>query len=276
MNAFHLLQILLPDLTPKNSKLHFAITNGKENPLDVYYQGDFQEWQRQQLKRNFDRKYVVSFIAMPTPNLWLFAGVHLSDIPTQREDCIYYPLVEIQETKELDGRLIISFDKKNVDNKFVRQSYLLTENWVEKLNVAEVLAQALDFAKFPSFKSVHISFSQLKTIVKKSLSDWQSALSSVAGVYLIADKSSGKLYVGSATGEGGIWQRWAEYATNLHGNNRQLIELKKQFGDVHFENFYFSILEIADTHSSENEILVRESHWKNVLLTRQFGYNDNY
>ena len=275
MNAFHLLQILLPDLTPKNSKLHFAITNGKENPLDVYYQGDFQEWQRQQLKRNFDRKYVVSFIAMPTPNLWLFAGVHLSDIPTQREDCIYYPLVEKQETKELDGRLIISFDKKNVDNKFVRQSYLLTENWVEKLNVAEVLAQALDFAKFPSFKSVHISFSQLKTIVKKSLSDWQSALSSVAGVYLIADKSSGKLYVGSATGEGGIWQRWAEYATNLHGNNRQLIELKKQFGDVHFENFYFSILEIADTHSSENEILVRESHWKNVLLTRQFGYNDN-
>lgn len=275
MNAFHLLQILLPDLTPKNSKLHFAITNGKENPLDVYYQGDFQEWQRQQLKRNFDRKYVVSFIAMPTPNLWLFAGVHLSDIPTQREDCIYYPLVEIQETKELDGRLIISFDKKNVDNKFVRQSYLLTENWVEKLNVAEVLAQALDFAKFPSFKSVHISFSQLKTIVKKSLSDWQSALSSVAGVYLIADKSSGKLYVGSATSEGGIWQRWAEYATNLHGNNRQLIELKKQFGDVHFENFYFSILEIADTHSSENEILVRESHWKNVLLTRQFGYNDN-
>ena len=275
MNAFHLLQILLPDLTPKNSKLHFAITNGKENPLDVYYQGDFQEWQRQQLKRNFDRKYVVSFIAMPTPNLWLFAGVHLSDIPTQREDCIYYPLVEIQETKELDGRLIISFDKKNVDNKFVRQSYLLTENWVKKLNVAEVLAQALDFAKFPSFKSVHISFSQLKTIVKKSLSDWQSALSSVAGVYLIADKSSGKLYVGSATGEGGIWQRWAEYATNLHGNNRQLIELKKQFGDVHFENFYFSILEIADTHSSENEILVRESHWKNVLLTRQFGYNDN-
>ena len=275
MNAFHLLQILLPDLTPKNSKLHFAITNGKENPLDVYYQGDFQEWQRQQLKRNFDRKYVVSFIAMPTPNLWLFAGVHLSDIPTQREDCIYYPLVEIQETKELDGRLIISFDKKNVDDRFVRQSYLLTENWVEKLNVAEVLAQALDFAKFPSFKSVHISFSQLKTIVKKSLSDWQSALSSVAGVYLIADKSSGKLYVGSATGEGGIWQRWAEYATNLHGNNRQLIELKKQFGDVHFENFYFSILEIADTHSSENEILVRESHWKNVLLTRQFGYNDN-
>lgn len=275
MNAFHLLQILLPDLTPKNSKLHFAITNGKENPLDVYYQGDFQEWQRQQLKRNFDRKYVVSFIAMPTPNLWLFAGVHLSDIPTQREDCIYYPLVEIQETKELDGRLIISFDKKNVDNKFVRQPYLLTENWVEKLNVAEVLAQALDFAKFPSFKSVHISFSQLKTIVKKSLSDWQSALSSVAGVYLIADKSSGKLYVGSATGEGGIWQRWAEYATNLHGNNRQLIELKKQFGEVPFENFYFSILEIADTHSSENEILVRESHWKNVLLTRQFGYNDN-
>lgn len=275
MNAFKILQTLLPDLIPKNCKLHFATFNGQENPLDIYYQGDFQDWQRQQLRRNFDRKYVVAFIAMPTPNLWLFAGVHLSDVPTQREDCFYYPLVEMQETKQIDGRLIIHFDKKNVDNKFVRQSYLLTENWVEKLLVAEILAQPLEFAKFPGFKAVHLSFAQLKNIIKKSLPDWQSALSSVAGVYVISDKIIGKLYVGSATGEGGIWQRWTEYATNLHGNNRQLIELKKQFGELHFDNLYFAILEIADTHTSENDILVRESHWKNVLLTRYFGYNDN-
>lgn len=275
MNAFKVLQLLLPDLTDENSKLHFAISNGKENPLDVYYQGDFQEWQRQQLRRNFDRKYVVSFIAMPTPSLWLFAGIHLSDTPTIREDCIYYPLVEMLETKELDGRLVISFDKKNIDDKFVRQSYLLTENWMEKLAVAEILSEPLDFAKFPSFKSVHLSFAQLKTIVKKALPDWQSALSSVAGVYLISDKSSGKLYVGSATGEGGIWQRWSEYVNNFHGNNSQLIKLKKELGEIKFDDFNFAILEIADTHSSVNEILSRESHWKNVLLTRYNGYNDN-
>lgn len=275
MNAFHLLQMLLPDLTADNSKLHFAISNGKDNPLEVYYQGDFHEWQRQQLRRNFDRKYVVAFIAMPTPNLWLFAGVHLSGVPKQREDCLYYPLVEMLEAKELDGRLLISFDKKNVGDKFVRQSYLLTENWVNKLKIVEILAQPLQFAKFPSFKAVHLSFAQLKNVVKKALPDWHSALSSVAGVYLISDRSSGKLYVGSATGEGGIWQRWAEYVTSSHGNNRQMIELKNQFGDIPFEHFYFAILEIADTHTSKNDILARESHWKNVLLTREFGYNAN-
>jgi hypothetical protein len=40
-------------------------------------------------------------------------------------------------------------------------------------------------------------------------------------------------------------------------------------------NLQYSVLEIADTHTSEKEILARESHWKEVLLTRIHGLNSN-
>jgi hypothetical protein len=51
-----------------------------------------------------------------------------------------------------------------------------------------------------------------------------TALASVAGVYLISDTLTGKLYVGSATGEGGIWGRWCQYVDG-HGHNIQLKRL---------------------------------------------------
>lgn len=40
-------------------------------------------------------------------------------------------------------------------------------------------------------------------------------------------------------------------------------------------NFRYSILEIADVHASAEDILQRESHWKNILLTRTNGLNRN-
>ena len=35
----------------------------------------------------------------------------------------------------------------------------------------------------------------------------------------------------------------------------------------------FSILEIADTHTTDDQVLKREYHWMNVLDTKQHGYN---
>ena len=47
-----------------------------------------------------------------------------------------------------------------------------------------------------------LSKQQLDTVVKQEVESWKAALGSVAGVYLIADRRTGKLYVGSATGNG--------------------------------------------------------------------------
>jgi hypothetical protein len=92
---------------------------------------------------------------------------------------------------------------------------------------------------------------------------------------LITDTKTGKLYVGSATGEGGIWSRWSDYSKNGHGGNKELIKILKDEGAEYSDNFQYSVLEIADTHSSKDDVLERESYWKNVLCSRDFGYNAN-
>ncbi len=96
----------------------------------------------------------------------------------------------------------------------------------------------------------------------------------MAGVYLVSDHDGGKLYVGSASGEGGLWNRWCQYVDG-HGNNVELHKLITELGAERARAFRFSILEIADVHASREEILERESHWKRVLLSRSHGYNAN-
>ena len=66
--------------------------------------------------------------------------------------------------------------------------------------------------------------------VRRGEPSWQAALSSISGVYLILDTKTGKTYVGSAYGEGGIWQRWSCYAETGHGRNVELIALLQSKG----------------------------------------------
>lgn len=83
------------------------------------------------------------------------------------------------------------------------------------------------------------------------------------------------LYVGSAYGGDGIWQRWTVYAKNGHGGNKELRALLRKKKVDHAENFQFSLLEICDLNSSDDYVISREEHWKNVLKTREFGLNQN-
>ena len=100
-------------------------------------------------------------------------------------------------------------------------------------------------------------------------------MANVAGVYLITDTANGKNYVGSTIGEFGIWQRWCEYSQNGHGGNKELKKILNENGKSYSNNFQYSILEIADTHSSNEDILARESFWKDILCSRTYGYNGN-
>ena len=76
--------------------------------------------------------------------------------------------------------------------------------------------------------------------MRQGLSSWRDALSAVKGVHVITDNNTGKLYVGSASGDGGIGARWSDYAK-----------------------------------TGEIELLRRESHWKDVLHSKDHGYNVN-
>ena len=41
------------------------------------------------------------------------------------------------------------------------------------------------------------------------------------------------------------------------------------------DNFYFSILETFNQNTNDDIIINRETYWKDVLRTREFGYNGN-
>ena len=94
-----------------------------------------------------------------------------------------------------------------------------------------------------------------------------------SGLYLITDTSSGKVYVGSAYGHEGIWQRWSNYCKNGHGGNKELKALLQAKGKEYASYFQFSLLEVCDLDASEEVVLPREKHWMEVMCSREFGLN---
>jgi hypothetical protein len=65
------------------------------------------------------------------------------------------------------------------------------------------------------------------------------------------------------------------YSTTGHGGNRELRQLLHAKGQTHAERFQFSLLEICDLNANQDYVISRENHWKQVLLSREFGLNLN-
>jgi len=272
MKLFDLINLKDKNLIPNECKIHLATSNGKEDPLDVFFSGEFEDWQSFQAKKNYERKYIVSLIKMGGENRWLFAGIYQSfgcDSYNEKGKYYKYKTEYVACFDEFVGRLILIFDRAG------KQSYRDAENKADDILVSELLPEPLTIEMFPGFSNVIISKAKLDLIISKNIESWKGALSSVAGVYLITDTLTGKLYVGSAVGEQGIWQRWSAYSANGHGDNTELRKLIRAEGEGCSNNFQYSILEIADTHASEKDVLVREGHWKNVLCSRTHGNNRN-
>lgn len=259
------------ELTPERCKIHLACWNGIEDPLDVYFAGNFDEWQRGAPRRNYERDLVLSLIALPQPDRWLFAGLHDSCGSTwdAAKHEYRYDLRRRPGTNELDGRLVVAFKRHG------RASYMLAEKWTDEFIVAEILPQKKTIGAFPGYTHATLTRQRLDIVVSQAIESWRAALSAVAGVYVIADRATGKLYVGSATGEGGIWGRWCAYALGGHGGNVEIKQLLQEEGAAYADHFQYGILEIADKLTSPDEVVAREAYWKDLLLSREHGYNAN-
>jgi hypothetical protein len=257
-----------------NIKIHCAI--GSQNKLEPLYQfskNKFKKWQENQNNKNFERDYILSIIYM-AKNEWLFGGIYQSISVNEiaignRAGKYLYETKLLDFGKDLIGKLIVSFEKD------FRASYLLMEKFINSMTICEIKKQEYKFDPFPGYTNVHIQFDLLKEIINNHETTWETALSNVKGIYLVSDKSTGKLYVGSAYGNNAFWQRWAEYVNTGHGNNKLLREIILKNGMEYSSNFTFSILEIFNLNTMDDEIINKESFWKDRLLTRKFGYNDN-
>ena len=283
MKLFDLLGLHDAQLEPSATKVHLAAFNGQDEPIAVWRRGDFEVWQRWQFQRVFERPYIVSLVRIPARNdRWLFAGAYkvLGCRPhPEHEGNWLYDTQEVEATRPLTGRLVVAHHRTG------RNSFRLAETFCDTLTVAEIREAPMLLEPFSTYSEVRLSKAELDLIVRAGEPSWRAALAAIAGIYLITDTSNGRLYVGSATGdtravgEGGIWSRWCEYSRNGHGGN---VELKRLLspapageGPEHARHFQYAILEVADTHTSELDLLRRESHWKQVLQSGRFGYNGN-
>lgn len=274
MLAFEIIK-LAGDLDPNSIKLHLAGRDNHDDPWLLYREGEFEEWQNFQSKKNFERPIVLTLISLPGKNRWLFAGVYrvvgreIRFYEKSNKDLHYYNLAHVPGYNDLDGRLIVNFKRPG------RNSYLDAEKWLGQITVEQILDKPMANADFPGFRDVHLTRKELVRIVHRSPDSWRTALSNVSGVYLIRDGQTDKFYVGSAYGQSGIWGRWSSYVETRHGGNKMIKNLLTINGIDRADAFHYSILEIADIDATDKQIIAREQFWKEVLGSRAYGLNAN-
>lgn len=265
----------IPTADISRTKLKFNIYNGYTDPLEIYKNDPDRVNNNWLLWHNKSRHFRTGNIAICLLYLsndkWLLTTIKMINKELDVVDDVGYEADEIEDYKQYFGRLIIKYH--NTSRKMVRNY----ESLLNELEVIELLPVAYDGDDFPGYENVRLSYYQLSTIIDRKKSDWINALKNQKAVYLITDRKTGKLYVGSATAQYGmLLQRWESYIYNGHGGN---VELKKLVQDKGFdyikENFQYSVLENYNARMDDSYILKRESWWKETLCSRKHGYNSN-
>ncbi len=261
---------------PKKYNFHAARNNRKHEPLDVFLDDreEWHNWNRWQRDKNeFTRDYVISFIQFypEGKKIWLFGGIYKILGRESKKQAHSYKIELTNQGENLIGRL-------KVTASIPRGRAFNLETVYDRLSVCEVLREPYNGEVFCGYENVSEDFSTLEIIYKNQRRDWKDSLERVKGVYVIVDKKTGKKYVGSASGEKGIWSRWSQYMDTGHGWNKELVGLLKNADMKKYarKNFRITLIECWLLKTDDNTITQRESFWKKALLTRgKHGYNAN-
>jgi len=254
----------------ENVKLRFNLMfGGIWNPIEIFKNKNFQHlldghyWNYEGKKSYKNGQITVGFIKIKG-DLWLLFHIGRITEDLNILNGVGYKYETLTEYEKYFGRLIVRY--KNQSQNMVR----LANSVMNECEVEQILSDVFDNDIFPGYDKVNVSWSELSRLIDKET--WRTALQNQKGVYLIADISNGKKYVGSAYGENMILGRWQNYVKNGHGGN---VGLKILDFDYIRKNFRYSILDIYKSTIEDQIIIERESWWKEVLQSRQFGYNEN-
>jgi len=266
--------------TLKNVKIRLLTTpsNDKNNdPLEHYlcnYEKIATEWflwKQEGQGRPFLKDQIGIGLLNLNKDKWLLVTIKKISKELDNDNSgVYYEADELLEYKKYFGRLVIKYHNS------VQQMIRNADGLIDELEVLEILSTPYDGDDFPGYENVIISWKNLKIIIDRQKKDWINSLRYKKGIYLITDNKNGKQYVGSASGEDMILQRWTNYIKDGHGGDVELIEIIKENGIEYAENnFQFSILENYDKNTPKEYIDSRENWWKKALRSREHGYNKN-
>lgn len=258
-----------------NVRVKFNISNGYDDPLDLYKTNPDEVNVTWFLWHDDRRYFNVGQTAICLLKLrgdqWLLTTIKKITRLLDVTDGVGYDADEVKEYEQYFGRLVVEYHNpcRTMGRKY--------ENVMDELEVVQILNEQYTGNEFPGYENVRLSYPLLKNIVDRQLPGWVDALKNQKAVYLITDTKTGKMYVGSATSQTGmLLQRWSSYAADGHGGNVELRELVNQQGFNYVkDNFQYSILENYNARMDDEYILKRESWWKETLCTRTHGYNKN-
>lgn len=234
---------------------------------------DYQSTQRRDVFKDVD--YIVSFIG-ENGILARFIGVYKitgmervkGELNIGNSDFSYsfkYFMEEVEGYEDLKERVIIRWENA-----------ISWHQWIKNEMEVQEISPGLHYKRFTDYFDLILDFTELQEIVVEQYKDWKTVLSAIKGVYLITDKNTGKLYIGSAYGEDGIWGRWKEYvSTNGHGGNKSLKELIDEDWEYAYKYFQFSILMLLPKTVTSDEAVRKEQLFKRKLGTNSFGLNNN-
>ena len=262
-----------------------------KSPYDCLIE-DAEDWQNLNNYRNEKGKssrldgydYLVSFAQYNIygRNFFVFGGVYKVEIAKPEHYEIGGYNIFLLDNKDPIGEFLNKYRKRLIVklDENLGINFELTYEAIEKKNI-EVFEVFPNIAsrKFNGYQNVSITHKELREIVSNNELSWKLALSYIKAVYVITDTKTGKLYIGSASGNSqGLWQRWECYADfkDLTGGNKEFEVLVEKNGKNYIlNNFKYSIVEIFDTKTNQEYILERENYWKNVFETKKFGMNWN-
>ena len=260
----------------KDSRKEVVIRGKLEqgNPYDWYrYNRDlFIGYQSEQSKEVYkDVDYIVSFIGEHGTTS-RFVGVYHIDGMTETTFpngtiCYDYKMSQVPGFEELEERIIIDWGN----------SALSWHQWLTKDKDKDVIEITPGFDNvFPGYENVLLRLGDMQNIIiKKEYPEWKRMLSAVNCIYVISDRKSKSLYIGSTYNQEGIWGRWKQYAeTGGHGHDvtlRKLCEEDAQYGN----NFSWAILEILPLNISQDEAVAIETRYKNKLGREICSLNNN-
>jgi hypothetical protein len=228
-----------------------------------------EEYQAVQDRDRFEvGGFVASFVVTPPPrNETLFIGLYAVRSvgrcePGSREAItgldvtgLYrYDLANDDRLDEYKERLVIEWGPG-------------TRSWLQRASRQTKPVRAIRDQPeplFPGFAQFCIDLHDLPGIYP----GWQERLREVKGIYVLADKQTGQLYVGSAKGEDSLWGRFSDYARTGHGGNA---ELKNRKG----AEYQIGVLQVVDLSLPDHSIEEIEGWWKRKLMSREHGLNRN-
>ena len=254
----------------RHTKIRLNMNNGEHDPIELYKKDSsiLLGWNYHNNKTYKLGQISVGFVHMGGDKWLLFTvGLITKVLDIPKDSGIGVKFETLKQYEDLFGRVVVEY--KNHSQQLFRNA----EGIIDNLIVKEIIPTVYTGFDFPGYHKVHLTYSELETIVRGNYPGYQNALGHQKAVYVLTDTSNGKLYVGSATSKYGmLLSRWTSYVNCGHGGN---VELKELSFDHIKEYFTYSILENYNENIDDEYILERESYWKEVLDTRKHGYNKN-